>query len=342
MIHTEICDLLGIEYPIFQGGMAWVSDASLAGAVSNAGGLGIIAGMNSNGEQLREQIRKIREITNKPYGVNVMLMSPYADEVAQVVVEEKVPVVVTGAGLPSKYIKTWVENGLKVVPVVPSVAIARMCERMGACAVVAEGGESGGHVGDLTTMALTPQVVDAVKIPVLAAGGIGDGRGVAAALMLGAKGVQVGTRFLVATECTIHENYKQRVLKAKDIDTIVTGRRLGHPVRGLKSPVTRRMQDLEYSADFTAEEFEKMGVGAMRKAAREGALSEFGQDVLRRVERACSDGEGRAREGDEQNGSFMCGQIAGLVNKEQPAAEIIREMFAQAEELLKGAAQWVR
>lgn len=315
MIHTEICDLLGIEYPIFQGGMAWVSDASLASAVSNAGGLGIIAGMNSNGEQLREQIRKIREITNKPYGVNVMLMSPYADEVAQVVVEEKVPVVVTGAGLPSKYIKTWVENGLKVVPVVPSVAIARMCERMGACAVVAEGGESGGHVGDLTTMALTPQVVDAVKIPVLAAGGIGDGRGVAAALMLGAKGVQVGTRFLVATECTIHENYKQRVLKAKDIDTIVTGRRLGHPVRGLKSPVTRRMQDLEYSADFTAEEFEKMGVGAMRKAAREG---------------------------DEQNGSFMCGQIAGLVNKEQPAAEIIREMFAQAEELLKGAAQWVR
>ncbi|HIS20990.1 MAG TPA: enoyl-[acyl-carrier-protein] reductase FabK [Candidatus Spyradocola merdavium] len=315
MIHTEICDLLGIEYPIFQGGMAWVSDASLAGAVSNAGGLGIIAGMNSNGEQLREQIRKIREITNKPYGVNVMLMSPYADEVAQVVVEEKVPVVVTGAGLPSKYIKTWVENGLKVVPVVPSVAIARMCERMGACAVVAEGGESGGHVGDLTTMALTPQVVDAVKIPVLAAGGIGDGRGVAAALMLGAKGVQVGTRFLVATECTIHENYKQRVLKAKDIDTIVTGRRLGHPVRGLKSPVTRRMQDLEYSADFTAEEFEKMGVGAMRKAAREG---------------------------DEQNGSFMCGQIAGLVNKEQPAAEIIREMFDQAEELLKGAAQWVR
>ena len=315
MIHTEICDLLGIEYPIFQGGMAWVSDASLAGAVSNAGGLGIIAGMNSNGEQLREQIRKIREITNKPYGVNVMLMSPYADEVAQVVVEEKVPVVVTGAGLPSKYIKTWVENGRKVVPVVPSVAIARMCERMGACAVVAEGGESGGHVGDLTTMALTPQVVDAVKIPVLAAGGIGDGRGVAASLMLGAKGVQVGTRFLVATECTIHENYKQRVLKAKDIDTIVTGRRLGHPVRGLKSPITRRMQDLEYSADFTAEEFEKMGVGAMRKAAREG---------------------------DEQNGSFMCGQIAGLVHKEQPAAEIIREMFAQAEELLKGAAQWVR
>ena len=313
-MKTRITELLGIQYPIFQGGMAWVAEANLAAAVSNAGGLGIIAGMNSNGEQLREQIRKIREITNKPYGVNVMLMSPYADEVAQVVVEEKVPVVVTGAGLPSKYIKTWVENGLKVVPVVPSVAIARMCERMGACAVVAEGGESGGHVGDLTTMALTPQVVDAVKIPVLAAGGIGDGRGVAAALMLGAKGVQVGTRFLVATECTIHENYKQRVLKAKDIDTIVTGRRLGHPVRGLKSPVTRRMQDLEYSADFTAEEFEKMGVGAMRKAAREG---------------------------DEQNGSFMCGQIAGLVNKEQPAAEIIREMFAQAEELLQGAAQRV-
>ena len=315
MIRTEICDLLGIEYPVFQGGMAWVSDASLAGAVSNAGGLGIIAGMNSNGEQLRAEIQKIREITDKPFGVNVMLLSPFADEVAQVVVEEKVPVVVTGAGLPSKYIKNWVENGLKVIPVVPSVAIARMCERMGACAVVAEGGESGGHVGDLTTMTLVPQVVDAVKIPVLAAGGIGDGRGVAAAFMLGAKGVQVGTRFLVADECTIHENYKQRVLRAKDIDTIVTGRRVGHPARGLKSPVTRKMQELEYSPDFTAEEFEKMGVGAMRKAAREG---------------------------DEQNGSFMCGQIAGMVKKEQPAKEIIEEMFSQAEALLKGASQWVK
>ena len=223
--------------------------------------------------------------------------------------------VITGAGLPSKYIKTWVAAGLKVIPVVPSVAIAKMCERMGACAVVAEGGESGGHVGDLTTMALTPQVVDAVSIPVLAAGGIGDGRGVAAALMLGAKGVQVGTRFLVANECTIHENYKQRVLKAKDIDTMVTGRRVGHPARGLKSPVARRMQELEYSESFTAEEFERLGVGAMRKAAREG---------------------------DEQNGSFMCGQIAGLVKKEQPAAEIIREMFTEAEALLKGAAQWVK
>ena len=315
MIKTEICDMLGIEYPIFQGGMAWVSDASLAGAVSNAGGLGIIAGMNSNGEQLRAEINKIREITDKPFGVNVMLLSPFADEVAQVVVEEKVPVVITGAGLPSKYIKTWVAAGLKVIPVVPSVAIAKMCERMGACAVVAEGGESGGHVGDLTTMALTPQVVDAVSIPVLAAGGIGDGRGVAAALMLGAKGVQVGTRFLVANECTIHENYKQRVLKAKDIDTMVTGRRVGHPARGLKSPVASRMQELEYSESFTAEEFERLGVGAMRKAAREG---------------------------DEQNGSFMCGQIAGLVKKEQPAAEIIREMFTEAEALLKGAAQWVK
>lgn len=315
MIKTEICDMLGIEYPIFQGGMAWVSDASLAGAVSNAGGLGIIAGMNSNGEQLHAEIQKIRQITDKPFGVNVMLLSPFADEVAQVVVEEKVPVVVTGAGLPSKYIKGWVAAGLKVIPVVPSVAIAKMCERMGACAVVAEGGESGGHVGDLTTMALTPQVVDAVSIPVLAAGGIGDGRGVAAALMLGAKGVQVGTRFLVANECTIHENYKQRVLKAKDIDTMVTGRRVGHPARGLKSPVARRMQELEYSESFTAEEFERLGVGAMRKAAREG---------------------------DEQNGSFMCGQIAGLVKKEQPAAEIIREMFTEAEALLKGAAQWVK
>ena len=317
MIRTEICDLLGIEYPIFQGGMAWVAGRDRwPAAVSNAGGLGIIAGMNSNGEQLRAEIQKIREITDKPFGVNVMLLSPFADEVAQVVVEEKVPVVVTGAGLPSKYIKNWVENGLKVIPVVPSVAIARMCERMGACAVVAEGGESGGHVGDLTTMTLVPQVVDAVKIPVLAAGGIGDGRGVAAAFMLGAKGVQVGTRFLVADECT-HPRKLQaaRAARPRTSTPSSPAARVGHPARGLKSPVTRKMQELEYSPDFTAEEFEKMGVGAMRKAAREG---------------------------DEQNGSFMCGQIAGMVEKEQPAKEIIEEMFSQAEALLKGASQWVK
>ena len=315
MLYTPICDLVGITYPVFQGGMAWIADGKLAAAVSNGGGLGIIAAGNADGDYVRAQIRAAKALTDKPFGVNIMLLSPFVDEVAKVVLEERVAVVTTGAGNPSKYIKDWLAAGIKVIPVVASCSMAKLMERMGASALIAEGGESGGHIGEVSTMPLVPQVVDAVSIPVLAAGGIGDGRGVAAALMLGAKGVQVGTRFLVATECTIHENYKQRVLKAKDIDTIVTGRRLGHPVRGLKSPVTRRMQDLEYSADFTAEEFEKMGVGAMRKAAREG---------------------------DEQNGSFMCGQIAGLVNKEQPAAEIIREMFAQAEELLKGAAQWVR
>ena len=306
MIRTEICDLLGIEYPIFQGGMAWVSDASLAGAVSNAGGLGIIAGMNSNGEQLRAEIQKIREITDKPFGVNVMLLSPFADEVAQVVVEEKVPVVVTGAGLPSKYIKNWVENGLKVIPVVPSVAIARMCERMGACAVVAEGGESGGHVGDLTTMTLVPQVVDAVKIPVLAAGGIGDGRGVAAAFMLGAKGVQVGTRFLVADECTIHENYKQRVVKAKDIDSEVTGMSTGHPIRVIRNKMTREyLKKEKEGAPF--EELEQMTLGALRKAVVEG---------------------------DVMYGSVMAGQSAALVKKEETCAEIIRDVMSGAEKLL--------
>ncbi|MGN1249535.1 MAG: nitronate monooxygenase, partial [Candidatus Spyradocola sp.] len=241
MIRTEICDMLGIEYPIFQGGMAWVSDASLAGAVSNAGGLGIIAGMNSNGEQLRAEIRKIRQITDKPFGVNVMLLSPFADEVAQVVVEEKVPVVVTGAGLPTKYIKTWVAAGLKVIPVVPSVAIARMCERMGACAVVAEGGESGGHVGDLTTMALTPQVVDAVRIPVLAAGGIGDGRGVAAALMLGAKGVQVGTRFIATHECDASDAYKEVFLRASAEDIVIIDSPVGLPGRAIRNAFVERM-----------------------------------------------------------------------------------------------------
>ena len=308
MIRTEICDLLGIEYPIFQGGMAWVSDASLAGAVSNAGGLGIIAGMNSNGEQLRAEIQKIREITDKPFGVNVMLLSPFADEVAQVVVEEKVPVVVTGAGLPSKYIKNWVENGLKVIPVVPSVAIARMCERMGACAVVAEGGESGGHVGDLTTMTLVPQVVDAVKIPVLAAGGIGDGRGVAAAFMLGAEAVQMGTRFVVAKESIVHENYKQRIIKAKDIDSAVTGRTHGHPVRCLRNQMTREYNRLEAEGK-SFEELEYLTLGTLRKAVQEG---------------------------DTTNGTVMAGQIAGLVTKEQTCKEMIDEMMEQADKLLGG------
>ena len=236
MIKTSVCELLQIEYPIFQGGMAWVSDASLASAVSNAGGLGIIAGMNSNGEQLRAEIRKCREMTARPFGVNVMLMSPFVDEVARTVIEEKVPVVITGAGNPGKYMPAWLEAGIRVVPVVASSGFARMVEKRGACAVVAEGAESGGHIGKLHTMALLPQVCDAVKIPVLGAGGIADGRGVAAALMLGAQGVQVGTRFLVAKECTISQVYKDKVLKAKDLDTVVTGTRLSDPVRSLKTP----------------------------------------------------------------------------------------------------------
>lgn len=310
MIKTELCELLNIKYPIFQGGMAWIADASLAAAVSNAGGLGIIAAMNANADWLREEIHKVRTMTDKPFGVNIMLMSPFADEVSDLVVEEKVPVVVTGAGNPGKYMKKWVEAGIKVIPVVASTAMARLVERSGATAVVAEGGESGGHIGELTTMTLVPQVCDAVKIPVLAAGGIADGRGIAAALMLGACGVQCGTRFLVAKECTVHQNYKNKILKAKDIDTIATGKRLGHPVRCLKNQFTRELFKQEYDSNISDEELEKMGAGALRKAAKEG---------------------------DEKNGSFMAGQCAAMVHKEQTAQEMIEEMFAQAEEILNQA-----
>ena len=310
MIKTELCELLNIKYPIFQGGMAWIADASLAAAVSNAGGLGIIAAMNANADWLREEIHKVRTMTDKPFGVNIMLMSPFADEVSDLVVEEKVPVVVTGAGNPGKYMKKWVEAGIKVIPVVASTAMARLVERSGATAVVAEGGESGGHIGELTTMTLVPQVCDAVKIPVLAAGGIADGRGIAAALMLGACGVQCGTRFLVAKECTVHQNYKNKILKAKDIDTIATGKRLGHPVRCLKNQFTRELFKQEYNSNISDEELEKMGAGALRKAAKEG---------------------------DEKNGSFMVGQCAAMVHKEQTAQEMIEEMFAQAEEILNQA-----
>ena len=310
MIKTELCELLNIKYPNFQGGMAWIADASLAAAVSNAGGLGIIAAMNANADWLREEIHKVRTMTDKPFGVNIMLMSPFADEVSDLVVEEKVPVVVTGAGNPGKYMKKWVEAGIKVIPVVASTAMARLVERSGATAVVAEGGESGGHIGELTTMTLVPQVCDAVKIPVLAAGGIADGRGIAAALMLGACGVQCGTRFLVAKECTVHQNYKNKILKAKDIDTIATGKRLGHPVRCLKNQFTRELFKQEYNSNISDEELEKMGAGALRKAAKEG---------------------------DEKNGSFMAGQCAAMVHKEQTAQEMIEEMFAQAEEILNQA-----
>lgn len=315
MIHTEICDVLGIQYPIFQGGMAWISEAKLAAAVSNAGGLGIISAMNANADYVREQIRLCKQLTNKPFGVNVMLMSPHVDEVAQLLIDEQVPVVTTGAGLPGKWMKSWVPAGIKVVPVVPSTAIARRVERDGAVAVIAEGMESGGHVGELTTMSLVPQVVDVVSIPVIAAGGIADGRGIAASFMLGAKGVQCGTRFLCAQECQVHEHYKQRVLKARDIDTVVTGKRLGHPVRALKNPFTQKFSDMEYDSGITNEQIEHFGTGALRNAAVNGDL---------------------------ENGSFLAGQISSMVKQIQPAEEIIREMFAEAETVLSGATAWLR
>lgn len=306
--------MLGIQYPIFQGGMAWIADGELAAAVSNGGGLGIISAMNAGGDYLREQIRTARKLTDKPIGVNIMLMSPHADEVAQIVAEEKVPVVTTGAGNPAKYMKAWLEAGIKVIPVVASVGLAKLMARAGASAVIAEGGESGGHVGELTTLVLTPQVCDAVEIPVIAAGGIADGRGVAASFMLGAQGVQLGTRFLVATECNVHQTYKNKVLKANDIATMTTGKRLGHPVRSLKTPFAREYFKAEYSS-ISDEELEAMGAGALRLAAVEG---------------------------DEKRGSFLAGQIAGLVHKEQPAAEIIAEIFEEAENVLGTAGRWVK
>lgn len=316
MISTVIDQSLGLEFPIFQGGMAWVADASLAAGVSNAGGLGIIAAMNSNGEQLREEIRKCKKMTDKIFGVNIMLMSPFAEEVSDVVVEEGIKVITTGAGNPGKYMAKWLEAGIKVIPVVPSVALARKMEKDGAFAVIAEGGESGGHVGDLTTMALVPQVVDAVNIPVIAAGGIADGRQIAAAFMLGAQGVQVGTRFLVAEECTISQEYKNKILKARDIDTVVTGKRLGHPVRSIRNSFTREYTKAEYdSANVSDEELENMGLGRLRRAVREGDVSQ---------------------------GTVLAGQVASMVKKEQPAREMIKEMFSQAEEVLNGATKWVK
>lgn len=314
MIKTKISQLLGIEYPIFQGGMAWVADAALASAVSNAGGMGIIAGMNMNGEQLRAEIRKLRETCDKPFAVNVMLMSPHAAEVADVIVEEKVPVVTTGAGNPLTYMKKWTEAGIKVIPVVASVALAQMVAKRGAAAVVAEGGESGGHIGEANTMALVPQVAQAVDIPVIAAGGIADGRGYAAALMLGAEGIQMGTRFLVAKECNIHPNYKAKVLKAGDTATIVSGRRLGHPVRSLKTPFSRKFAELEKDPAISDEQLNEYGTGALRKAVLEG---------------------------DEVNGAFMCGEAAGLVKCEQTCKEILEEMTAQAEKILSSAGRFI-
>ena len=305
-MKTRITELLGIEYPIIQGGMAWVAESHLAAAVSAAGGLGLIGGANAPAEVIRNYIREVKAVTDKPFGVNVMLMSPYADEVAKVIVEEGVKVVTTGAGNPEKYMEMWKAAGIKVIPVVASVALAKRMERYGADAVVAEGTESGGHIGEATTMTLVPQVVDAVSIPVIAAGGIGDGRGIAAAFMLGAEAVQMGTRFLVAKECTVHQNYKDRVLKAKDIDSTVTGRTHGHPVRCLRNQMTREYVKLENEGK-SFEELEYLTLGTLRKAVQEG---------------------------DVTNGTVMAGPIAGLVSKEQTCKELIDEMMAQAETLL--------
>lgn len=305
-MKTRITEMLGIQYPIIQGGMAWVAEHHLASAVSAAGGLGLIGGANAPGEVVREEIRKARELTDKPFGVNVMLMSPYADDVAKVVVEEGIKVVTTGAGNPEKYMEMWKATGIKVIPVVASVALARRMEKYGADAVVAEGTESGGHIGEATTMTLVPQVADAVSIPVIAAGGIGDGRGVAASFMLGAEAVQIGTRFVVAKESIVHENYKQRLIKAKDIDSAVTGRSHGHPIRCLRNKMTREYVRLEQEGK-SFEELEYLTLGSLRRAVQEGDINE---------------------------GTVMAGQIAGMITREQSCEEIIREMMEQAEHLL--------
>lgn len=314
-MKTPVTELFGIEYPVFQGGMAWISDGRLAAAVSNGGGLGIVSSVCGGPDKLREQIRLARSLTDKPFGVNVMLMSQDAEDCARVAADERVAVVTTGAGISARYIDMWGSAGIRVAPVVASAASARMAVRAGACAVIAEGSESGGHIGETATLPLVPQICDAVSVPVLAAGGIADGRGVAAAFMLGAVGVQMGTRFLTAAECGVDPCYKQMVLKATDISTVATGRRFGgNTCRCLKSPFTRDFIKHEYAPDATAESVALLGAGALRRAAREG---------------------------DREKGCFLCGQAAGMVNDEKPAADIIKEIFARAEELLKGAAKWV-
>lgn len=303
-----ITDLLGIEYPIIQGGMAWVAEHNLAAAVSNAGGLGLIGAASAPAEIVREEIKKCKELTDKPFGVNIMLLNPNADEVAKVVVEEGVKVVTTGAGSPAKYMDMWKEAGVKVIPVVASVGMAKLMERAGADAVVAEGMESGGHIGSTTTFALVPQVVDAVNIPVIAAGGIADGRGMAAAYMLGAQGVQIGTRFVVATESIVHENYKNQLIRAKDIDSTVTGMSTGHPIRSIRNKMTKEYLKLEKEgADFM--ELEKLTLGSLRRAVIDG-------DVV--------------------NGTVMAGQIAGMIKEEMPCKDIIQEIMRDATALLDG------
>ncbi len=305
---NRITELLGTKYPLMQGGMAWIADGKLAAAVSEAGGLGIISAMNI--EQLRNEIKIARSLTDKPFGVNIMLQSKFVDEAADIIAEEKVAVVTTGAGMPTKYMDAWLSAGTKVIPVIASVSMARMMEKLGAHAVVAEGQESGGHIGELTTMALVPQVCDAVKIPVIAAGGIADGRGVAASFMLGAEGVQIGTRFLCASECSVHENYKKAVLDASDISTVTTGRRFGgNTCRCIKNKFAREFLKKEYAPEATSDSVAELGVGALRRAAVEG---------------------------DVKEGCVLAGQISGMVNKIEPAADMIEQIMTRAEELLKG------
>ena len=306
-MKTRITELLGCQYPIIQGGMAWVAEHTLAAAVSNAGGIGLIAGGNAPIDYLRDQIRKCKEKTDKPFGVNIMLMSPNADDLAQLVIDEGVKVVTTGAGSPGKYIPAWKQAGVKVIPVIPSVALAKRMEKAGADAVVAEGTESGGHIGEITTMCLVPQVVDALEIPVIAAGGIADGRGMAAAFMFGAEGVQIGTRFLASEECQIHPTFKELIIKAKDTDSVVTGRYTGHPCRNIKTKFSKKLANGERDGSLTPADFEELTLGSLRKAVQDGNLEE---------------------------GSFLCGAIAGMINDVKPCSEIVREIMEQAEKLM--------
>lgn len=303
---NKICDLLDIKYPIIQGGMAWVADANLASAVSNAGGLGIIAGGNAPREVIKKEIDRCRELTNKPFGVNVMLLSNYVDDIIDLIIEEKIPVITTGAGNPAKYIDRLKEIGTKIIPVVPSIALAQRMEKLGVDAVIVEGTEAGGHIGELTTMVLTPQVCDSVSIPVISAGGIGDGRGIVAAFALGASGVQIGTRFICSDECNVHENYKNMVLKSRDRDAIVTGRTTGHPVRTLKNKLAKEIISMEKEG-ISPEEIDKRGVGSLRLAVKEG---------------------------DVNNGSFMAGQIASTIKDVKPCREIIESMINEARNIM--------
>ena len=307
-MKTRITELLGCEYPLIQGGMAWIAEHTLASAVSNAGGVGLIAGGSAPIDYLRDQIRTCKTETDKPFGVNNMLMSPNADDLAQLVIDEDVKIVTTGAGNPGKYMAAWKQAGIKVIPVVATVALAKRMEKAGADAVVAEGTESGGHIGENTTMCLVPQVVDAVEIPVIAAGGIADGRGVAASFMLGAEGVQIGTRFLASEECQINPTFKELVLKAKDTDNVVTGRTTGHPCRNIKTKFSKMLAKGENDGTLTPEKFEEITLGSLRKAVQDGNVEE---------------------------GSFLCGLIAGMINEVKPCSEIVKEIMEQAEKLLK-------